>query len=455
MRAAFYLSLLFGAYAQCPPLDFSSLKLITFDIFDVLMDTQASAEAAVQAAGIPELAVPTAASTFVGNWLSFYASKQNAAFTPAEVGSYTPFMFVVRSGLADALTKASLNIQYPPGSEKFEALAISWGTVNFYADTLTALVDIKTGLPGVKFATLSNADDGTTMNITKRATPPGLFDYALTSTPVLAFKPAKALFAQVDSAGPGFQKNEVLIVEGSAANAGAARDLSYLSALVKGTPGGSTSPCYTVADLTGLKSILLAPSPSPSAAVSPSPTLTPSTTMTESASPTPTGTPSAGASQSVTPTHSPTPSHTPTETEGHSRATPSTIAVSLPPAETISGGGVAAIIIFVLVLLGCCVVCFNNAALAYVSSGFLHATRVVRGWNPAEWSPSHDPVTGNPININLGSRSRWAVEVIKSQPQQPKPPKEKNIFLSPRSQWAVEMVLAHEKSKGGGASSMA
>ena len=88
----------------------------------------------------------------------------------------------------------------------------------------------------------------------------------------------------------------------------------------------------------------------------------------------------------------------------------------------------------------------------------MRATRAVRGWAPTESLPAVDPVTGAPMNMYLGERSRWAVQAVRALPQPPQPPKREgpNPNLSKRSQWAVELVLAKEAAQAGpGASSFA
>ena len=128
----------------------------------------------------------------------------------------------------------------------------------------------------------------------------------------------------------------------------------------------------------------------------------------------------------------------------------------------LTGGGIAAIIIVIIVFIAFGALCFNDAALRYAAGVLTNCVRVVRGWAPNEFLPAAaaataaDSVTGNPINKDLGSRSRWAVALVKSEE---KPPERKrdgpNINLSPRSQWAVELVTKRmelEEKSGGGSS---
>ena len=255
----------------CPELNASKLRLVTFDVFGALMQTQADLRRSVGEA-LPALSSDVAALV-AGDMVSSYAGYMDSGGFVFDSGVHTPqpFVWVTRTGLASALAARApaCGAECAPGGAPFERLATwAWGNLTPYADVTIALSRVALRY---EVGVLSNGDDATLGNATQQFEAAGVFARRFGSDyPVGVFKPQHAIYDQILQ--HGFAVDEVLHVAGGELDAVAAHSAGFLSAVGRGGGGGgSPSVCFFLADLSELPDVLGLPALTPSLAPSPSP----------------------------------------------------------------------------------------------------------------------------------------------------------------------------------------
>lgn len=260
-----------------------SLRLVTFDVFAALMQTQDSLVNSTIAA-LPDHA--SSASAIVTSWINCYGGNAGSTFDPARYVPQ-PFTWIMRSCLWGALNSSGLGVDIAPGTATFETLAVAWSVLKPYEGTveaLRALVDA-----GLRLGALSNGDRATLVNATSIFLSAGVPFWRVfpSDYPVGAFKPAAGMYEQVAlaAAAEGWPPEAVLHAAGSATDAQGARTYGLLSVFIShgSAPAGSPAPCAVLENITLLPALLNTDSYPPSASVSPSASLSASASALPSA----------------------------------------------------------------------------------------------------------------------------------------------------------------------------
>ena len=249
-----------------------TLRIVTFDVFAALMQTEASLNNAT-ASAIPQ-ASSSDVTTIVNNWINCYGSYASPP-SPFDPTSQTPqpFPWVMHRCLWQALNTSGYGVSDGPGTPAFATLVLAWSTLTPYDGTAAALQQLANA--GLLLGALSNGDRQALANATSVFLPGVRFWRVFPSDyPVGVFKPDADMYAQVAHAAAemGWGPDAILHAAGSPTDAQGARKYGLLSVLIAhgNSPDPPPDPCAVFQDISSLPGYLnvsqyppLQPSPGP------------------------------------------------------------------------------------------------------------------------------------------------------------------------------------------------
>jgi 2-haloalkanoic acid dehalogenase type II len=235
---------------NCSDFDPTKIKIITFDVFAALMDLSASFESTIPPV-TPMLS--SSQQMALGNkMMNHYGSYMNHVFTKQETKQQEPFVFVVRSSLADILTEMGLTSKIPINGDVFNKIIDLWSQLTPWEDTARVLRLLSMYY---ELSPLSNGDYGTLSRAMEVFRPVVMSHIFSSDWPIGAFKPRSVIYDQVWET-TGYQMHEILHVAGAGMDARGARDAGLFSALLHGQPDPGTKPCFVLPSISYLPKVL-------------------------------------------------------------------------------------------------------------------------------------------------------------------------------------------------------
>jgi len=260
MRTICYLAICLSFYfglstsLDCKSFDSREIRLVTFDVFAAMMDTESSLVNSVYSLLSKALGVSFSVSQDIAyEWLESYGNYAGHVFTVNATNGEQPFLWLIKTNLPTILHKYNVNVS--TSSQLFQNLIDAWGVLTPWPQTQNSILRVASARPDIAFATLSNGNVNTLRHAVSSLPNVPFSSFFSSDWPVGAFKPNIAMYLQLLKSG--LSPNQILHVAGADIDGRGARDAGFFSALVYSDPVPGNQPCFLLKNITDLPRLFL------------------------------------------------------------------------------------------------------------------------------------------------------------------------------------------------------